>query len=171
MTILIGGGSCSGKSTLARELSGQTGWPLTHLDTFFRRGQPGAPMIEVGGELLFDCNHPDTIDWDAAMKAVGTVSGSQIVEGHFALTSPSLRKIADLKVFVDCPAEVRKVRRIERDSPARGSREQVLDYYQTCAVPGYALYIEPSRQYADTVLDGTLDPHLLVDQILALLNS
>lgn len=165
MTILIAGGSCSGKSTLARalvaSLPGATHLPL---DQFFRRDDPNGPQIEVNDKLVFDCNHPETIDLPKALAAIDQSSGFLIVDSHFGLYHSELRSRADFKVFIDCRAEIREQRRVERDSPARGTHEEVLDYYRACAVPGYDRYIRPSIEFADFVLDGTLPVEELVNQ-------
>jgi uridine kinase len=159
MTILIGGGSCSGKSTLTKALAERLYATPINLDKFFRRDEPNAPMIEVNGQLLFDCNHPQTINLQNALKEINQTPESRIIEGHFALTYPELRKLATLKIFVDCPAEIRQERRLARDTAnQKGTPEQILAYYQTSAVNGYIAYIEPSKSHADLVINGQLSP-------------
>lgn len=170
MTLLIGGGSCSGKSTLARAIAAETGWPVIHLDAFFRRGQPGAPLIEVDGECVFDCNHPDTIDLPLALESIRSTPEPRIIEGHFALTYSELRELATHSVFVDCPAEIREARRLARDCPAKGTEAQVLAYYRACAVPGFEKYIWPSRQHADLIVDGSLPAMPLPESLTKILS-
>lgn len=155
MTFLIAGGSCSGKSTIARALAealpGATHIPL---DQFFRRDDPSGPQIELNGQLVFDCNHPETIDLQAALQAIQSTPEPRIIDSHFGLFYPELRELATLKVFVDCPDDIRAIRRILRDSPGRGTPQEVTDYYLACARPAYAKYIEPTRQFANVILDG-----------------
>jgi uridine kinase len=165
VTILIGGGSCSGKTTLARALADQLQIPLISLDQFFRRHDPNGPQILINGEWMFDCNHPETIDLVAALDHLCTIPEPRIIEGHFALTYPNLRALATHLIFVDCPPQVRQARRIQRDSPAKGTPKQVLAYYQGCAVPGYEKYIEPSRIHATQVIDGAMATDRMLAQI------
>lgn len=155
MTILIAGGSCSGKSTLARALA-ESIPDATHipLDQFFRRDDPNGPKIEVNGKMVFDCNHPETIDLQTALKVIRQTPEPRIIDSHFGLFYPELRELATLKVFVDCADDIRAIRRILRDSP-RSSPQEVADYYLACARPAFGKYIEPTREFADVILDGT----------------
>ncbi|QYK52379.1 MAG: AAA family ATPase [Fimbriimonadaceae bacterium] len=166
MTILIAGGSCSGKSTIARALAeaipGATHIPL---DQFFRRDDPKGPQIEVNGELVFDCNHPETIDLQAALQAIQNTPEPRIIDSHFGLFYAELRELATLKVFVDCPDDIRAIRRILRDSPGRGTPQEVADYYLICARPAYTQYIEPTRHFADVVSDGNRPTEQLLAHI------
>lgn len=156
MTILIAGGSCSGKSTLARALV-ESIPRATHipLDQFFRRDDPAGPQINVGGTMMFDCNHPETIDLGAALKFITSTPEPRIIDSHFGLFYPELRELATLKVFIDCPDDIRAIRRLLRDSP-RSTPQAVADYYLACARPAFGKYIEPTRQFADVFLDGSL---------------
>lgn len=167
MTILIAGGSCSGKTTIARALAksipGATHIPL---DQFFRRDDPSGPQIEVNGRLVFDCNHPETIDLEAALQAIQNTPEPRIIDSHFGLFYPELRELATLKVFADCPDDIRAIRRILRDSPSRGTPKEVADYYLACARPAYAKYIEPTSQFADVILDGTVSVQESVSKLL-----
>ncbi len=157
MTILIGGGSCSGKSTLARALAEQLQIPHINLDKFFCRDEPNAPMVEVNGQLIFDCNHPQTVNLDKALLEIKQTPEPRIIEGHFSLYYPELREMATLKIFVQCPAEVRQARRLIRDTKNnRGTSEEILAYYHASAVPGFSQYIEPTEQYADLIINGQL---------------
>lgn len=159
MTILIGGGSCSGKSTLTNALAEHLEDNAINLDKFFRRDEPGAPMITVNGRELFDCNHPQTINLEKALAEINDTPKPQIIEGHFSLTYPELRELATLKVFVDCPPDVRRTRRLIRDTEnQRGTPEEILAYYQASAVNGFKKYISPSQEYADLTINGLLTP-------------
>ena len=76
-----------------------------------------------------------------------------IVEGILVLTDPVLRKMLDVKVFVDAEADERLIRVIERDCVERGRTPQmVLDRYRDVLKPMHEMYIEPSKKTADLIV-------------------
>jgi len=57
-----------------------------------------------------------------------------------------LRRLLDLKVFVDTPADLRLMRRIQRDVAERGrSLESVLRQYLQTVRPMHERYVEPTK--------------------------
>jgi uridine kinase len=75
------------------------------------------------------------------------------VEGLFALCWEELRALCDLKVFVDAPADLRLLRRIQRDLEERGRTVgSVLAQYLNTIRPMHERYVEPTRQHADLVV-------------------
>ena len=172
MKIVMGGGSCSGKSTIATQLAKSLNSPIIHLDSFFRRDDPTGPKITINGQVLFDCNHPETVNLGLAIKEIEKYQATLVIEGHFALTYPELREISNLTIFVECSPELRHKRRINRElNNQKGTLKEITDYYEQCAVPGFANYIAPSAQYADISIDGALEPSLNVVKILDYLKS
>lgn len=76
-----------------------------------------------------------------------------IVEGILVLNDPSLRKMMDVKVFVDADADDRLIRVIARDCVERGRTPQiVIDRYQDVLKPMHEMYIEPTKRYADLIV-------------------
>ncbi len=76
-----------------------------------------------------------------------------IVEGILVLTDPTLRKMLDVKVFVDAEADERLIRVIARDCVERGRTPQmVLDRYIDVLKPMHEMYIEPSKKSADLIV-------------------
>ncbi|ARU42076.1 hypothetical protein CCB80_13370 [Armatimonadetes bacterium Uphvl-Ar1] len=172
MIILIGGGSCSGKTTLAQLLATELNIPLISLDQFFRRDDPTAPHITLNNQQLFDCNHPETIDLPLALAHINQNPAPKIIEGHFALTYPELRTLANIKVFITCPPKIREQRRLTRDlANKKGTPEQILAYYQASAIPGFEKHIAPSQIHADLNLSGEEDPKVNLNRILEHLQS
>ncbi|MBA4291895.1 hypothetical protein C0431_02895 [bacterium] len=170
MTILIGGGSCSGKSTLAKLLATHLQIPLISLDQFFRRDDPTAPHITLNNQRIFDCNHPETTDLALALTHINQIPSPKIIEGHFALTYSELSELATLKVFITCPPEIRQQRRLTRDlANNKGTPEQILGYYRASAVPGFENHIAPSQIHADLNLSGEDDPKVNLALILTYL--
>ena len=76
-----------------------------------------------------------------------------LVEGILILTNPSLRKMFDIKVFVDADADDRLGRVINRDIIDRGrSVGKVLSRYEKTVKPMHLQFIEPSKKYADIIV-------------------
>jgi uridine kinase len=91
-----------------------------------------------------------------------------VVEGILTLYEPDLRSLFDLKVFVDTDADVRFIRRLQRDVAERGRTiESVITQYLATVRPGHLQFIEPSKRYADVIVPhgGMNEPAL--DVLLA----
>jgi uridine kinase len=59
----------------------------------------------------------------------------------------------DIKIFVDCDADIRFIRRLKRDLRERGrSVESVIEQYLTTVRPMHLQFVEPSTRYADIIL-------------------
>ncbi len=181
MPILIGiaGGSASGKSTLAHGLVHALGpdrayWLLQ--DSYYKEltGQ----SLEQRALNNFDhpaafesellCLHLDSLLTGKAIeipeydycthlrKPQGTrVQSREIIllDGIMVLHEADLRARMSLKVFVECPPEVRLQRRIERDVALRDRTEpEVIRQFTTQVEPMHQQFVEPSKAYADIVI-------------------
>lgn len=83
-----------------------------------------------------------------------------VVEGLFPFWWEPVRVLLDLKVFVDAPADLRLIRRLQRDVAERGRTiDQVLDQYLRTVRPMQERYVEPARTRADVVMvnDGSIE--------------
>lgn len=118
-------------------------WPLLveHLRTL-REGK----AIEMPTYSYLTCTRqPETIRVEPREVV--------IVEGILVLTDPTLRKMLDVKVFVDAEADERLIRVIARDCVERGRTPQmVLDRYIDVLKPMHEMYIEPSKKSADLIV-------------------
>jgi uridine kinase len=175
----VAGGSNSGKTTIASrlaELVGEERLSLVELDSYYieRRHEP----IEIRATANYD--HPDAFDWEllndhlAALAAGATVqvpvydyaihdrsdrcetvraSKVIVVEGILVLWEPRLRDRFDLKIFIDTPADLRLIRRLQRDVAERGrTPEAIVDQYLTTVRPAHERFIEPTKRYADVII-------------------
>jgi len=76
-----------------------------------------------------------------------------IVEGILCLADEQLRRLMDVKVFVDCSSDVRLSRVIRRDIMERGRNvDQVLDRYEKTVRPSHLQFIEPTKNFADIIV-------------------
>ena len=89
------------------------------------------------------------------------------MEGILIFEDPALRKLMDIKIFVDTDADVRLCRRILRDVKERGrSLESVLSQYQTTVKPMHEKYVEPSKKFADLVVPEGGENYVALDMIM-----
>ncbi len=79
-----------------------------------------------------------------------------IVEGILIFADPALTDMMDIKIFVDTDADVRILRRLERDVKERGrSIDSVIGQYLGTVKPMHEKFVEPSKKMADViVLEG-----------------
>ncbi len=170
----IAGGTASGKSTLARwleeELSDKK-VKACHMDSYFKPdGVRPRAKAHVSGVEYYDDNCPETIyagklredlaqamaeDWDLVL-----------VEGLFALWYDWLYSQLDLKLFIDCQADERVVRRLRRNMAERGlSFDEIAGVYLDMVRYRHQQYIEPTKWRADFILNGS-SPSSLANGLL-----
>jgi len=76
-----------------------------------------------------------------------------VVEGLFLFSTPALRDVFDLKIFIDAPQAMCLERRIARDCVERGRAEQtVRQQWSEQVEPMFWKHIEPTHKFADLVL-------------------
>ena len=179
----IAGGTASGKSTLTRALVtalGERALYIAH-DRYYR----SLPEAFRDHPLDYNFDHPDAletsrlvadldalaagrptrlVDYDFGVCARApesrwtTVEAREIVivEGILVLAEPELRSRFDLCVFVHTEADLRLARRLKRDIVERGDTpDGVIAQYLATVRPMHEAFVEPSRQHAHLLLDGT----------------
>jgi uridine kinase len=76
-----------------------------------------------------------------------------IVEGILIFSQPELRKLLDIKIFVDTDADIRFIRRMERDIAERSrTRVSVIRQYLDTVQPMHLKFVEPTKRYADVIV-------------------
>jgi uridine kinase len=190
----VAGGTCSGKTTVSErlaELTGSEHLALIKLDSYYvdRSEQP----MEERARANYD--HPSAFDWEllndhiAALAAGATIpvpvydyvnhcrSGDVrmvrparivVVEGILVLYEPRLRDRFDLRIYVDTDADLRLIRRLQRDVVERGrTPDSIVAQYLATVRPSHEQFIEPSKRYADVIFPqgGLNEPAL--DVLLA----
>lgn len=200
LVIGIAGGTGSGKSTVVRKIieSLPKGEVVVIPQDCYYKDNAHIPL-EV--RLTMNYDEPASIEWSllthqinelkkghsvempqyefitcSRLKETVTLHPKEVivVEGILVLTDPELRKMLDVKVFVDADADDRLIRVIRRDCVERGrTPEMVIDRYEHTLKPMHELYIEPSKRYADLIIPQGGGNHvaikLLTDYIRSLL--
>mmetsp|Transcript_8128 Transcript_8128/g.17815 ORF Transcript_8128/g.17815 Transcript_8128/m.17815 type:complete len:262 (-) Transcript_8128:244-1029(-) len=78
-----------------------------------------------------------------------------LVEGILILSVKELADMMDLKVFVDATADIRLLRRIQRDTTERGRTiPEIMTQYSNTVRPMHNEFVEPSKRHADLVVHG-----------------
>jgi uridine kinase len=75
------------------------------------------------------------------------------VEGILVFTHPQLRALMDIKIYVDADADVRFIRRLQRDMVERGRGvDSIIHQYLETVRPMHLQFVEPSKRYADVII-------------------
>jgi len=194
--VAIAGGTAGGKTTCAQAVARAAGpaGALVYLDSYYR-DQSRMPLAQ---RALVNYDHPAAFEFDLLNRhlldllqgrtvempnydfSLHTRVGYRpfapapiiIVEGILVLYPEDLRRLYDLKIFVDTPADLRLARRIERDMRERGrSRESVLQQWQETVEPMHVQYCEPTREYADWIVSGTEAYEGVVEKIVMMAHA
>jgi uridine kinase len=179
LVIGIAGGTGSGKTTVANAILHSVGVDrivyLPH-DAYYH-DQSEKPLAERG-KVNYD--HPDSLDTDLMIRHVLQLKGWQaiempvydftthtrtaisrtvepkgvvLVEGILIFAEPELRKLFDVKIYVDTDADIRFIRRLQRDIFERGrTTELVIQQYLNTVRPMHNEFVEPSKRYADVII-------------------
>ncbi len=187
----IAGGSGCGKTYLARTIAANVGHEhvqILSMDQYFRSNHSGQSAADVN----FD--HPAHLDFELLVDHIKALRKGKpvsaplydfremsrqenalavepkpilIVEGLFVLSKPMV-ELFDVTSFLDVDDDQRLLGRILRDVPERGSTiEEIVDRYQRFVRPSYQVFIAPTKQNADIVVDFTYR-RLLFTKLLSL---
>lgn len=175
----IAGGTGSGKTTVVRKImerlpQGEVG--VISQDSYYKDSSHVPP--EERQNINFD--EPAAFDWNLLLEHLKKLKNGEsiemptysyitcsrlketvpmgphdvvLIEGIMALTDPRMRKMMDIKVFVDADGDDRLIRVITRDCLERGrTAEEVIERYQRVLKPMHQLHIEPCKKFADIIV-------------------
>ncbi len=200
VVIGIAGGTGSGKTTVAEvilERAGADNIALVPQDAYYK---DLSELPEAQREMV-NFDHPDSLETSLMVEHVRALrSGERVeipvydfarharteetvivkpqpvilVEGILVFVEQQLRDLFDVKIFVDTPADIRFIRRLQRDLSERGrSLDSVIHQYQTTVRPMHMEFVEPSKRYADVIIPegglNTVAMDMVVSRIDALL--
>lgn len=195
----IAGGSASGKTSLAKRLTKafeETQSIVIIRQDDYYNDQANMSMDE---RLKVNYDHPLAFDNELLAKHLKMLkSGLQInkptydfiqytrldeveviqpcdvlvVEGLFVLEEENIRKLLDIKLYVDTDADVRFIRRLSRDVKDRGrTLENVIGQYMSTVRIMHDQFIEPSKRYADVVIPEGGKNEVAVDLLTTKISS
>ena len=91
-----------------------------------------------------------------------------LVEGILIFAEKPLRKLFDMKIYVDTDPDLRFIRRLTRDIEERGRTVQsVIGQYLQTVRPMHLEFVEASKRYADIIVpEGGLNT-VALDMVIA----
>ena len=198
LVIGVAGGSGSGKTTVVRKIVESLGddqVSLIEQDRYYR--DRGDLRLEERAALNYD--HPDSLENDLLVEHVQALRSGMavevpvydfarhartdesisvqprraiIVEGILIFTDPALRRLMDVKVFVDADDDTRFIRRLQRDLSERGRTvASVIEQYLGTVKPMHLEFVEPSKRYADVIVPVGGHNTVAIDLLLTLIRS
>ena len=199
-SILIGisGGTGSGKTSISKELLREYGKGevvVIQQDSYYK----DLSHIGFKERQLQNFDHPDAIDINlfnnqiakllngksidvpnydftthsrASKKNAVTPHQVIVLEGILALHFVSLRRLMNIKIYVETPADIRFIRRLSRDIKERGRTTQsVIDQYLSTVRPMHEQFVEPSKYHADVIIPEGGENKVAIDLIRTKINS
>lgn len=202
IVIGIAGGTGSGKTTVARVVLQQVGAEyiavLPH-DAYYRDRKD----MVVDDHMQINFDHPDSLDTSLLIEHIHQLKAGHAVEvpvydfttdsrtdrtvhveprpvilvdGILIFYESALRPLFDVKIFVDTDADIRFIRRLQRDIVERGrTTESVIAQYLSTVRPMHLEFVEPSKRYADVIIPegglNTVALDMVIARIEALLNA
>ncbi|XP_053782736.1 uridine-cytidine kinase-like 1 isoform X2 [Desmodus rotundus] len=196
----LGGGSASGKTTVARMIIEALDVPwvvLLSMDSFYkvltRQQQEQAALNN------YNFDHPDAFDFDLIVSTLQklkqgksvkvpvydftthsrkkdwkTLYGANVIifEGIMAFADKALLELLDMKIFVDTDSDIRLVRRLRRDISERGRDiTGVIKQYNKFVKPAFDQYIQPTMRLADIVVPRGSGNTVAIDLIVQHVHS
>ena len=134
---------------------------------------------------LINYDHPDSFETDLLVEHLNTLKSGKpiqcpvydytvhnrtnqtieilpadviIVEGILVLYDERIKKMMDIKIYVDADADERILRRVIRDVKERGRDvEGIAKQYLTTVKPMHYVFVEPTKYSADIVINSGLN--------------
>jgi uridine kinase len=194
----VAGGTGSGKTTVARsilEAVGRSRIGFLSQDSYYKDVEWG-----VDHDLLrHNFDHPHSLDNDLLAEHVAQLKSGRpvdvpvydfvrhrrtgetqrveprpviLVEGILLFVEPRLRQQLDFKIFVDTDADVRFIRRLQRDLRERGRTvEDVMRQYIETVRPMHLEFVEPSKRWADVIVPEGGENRVALEMVVARLEQ
>lgn len=179
LTVGICGGTGSGKTTITNRLIdalSEENVVVLQQDHYYK----DLPHLSLEERAKQNFDHPDSVDGPLLAEHLRTLrNGSAIerpvydftqhrrvpaavhleprhaiiLEGILIFDNPQLRSLLDIKIFVDTDADLRFIRRLQRDIRERERTvDSVVSQYLATVRPMHLEFIEPSKRYADVII-------------------
>jgi uridine kinase len=196
MSILVGiaGGSGSGKTSFAGALLRRLGPErclILAQDSYYKDGS----TLTAEARTAINYDHPDAFDTSLLVQDLRDLKGGRpvpcltydhaaysrnvlpdpitpkpvlLLEGILILAEEPLRRLMDIKLFIDTDADVRILRRLRRDLHQRGrSYESVEKQYLGSVRPMHLEFVEPSKRYADLIVPEGAENEVALEAVVA----
>ena len=191
-SILIGiaGGTGSGKTSIAKELSSnfsKSDIILIEQDSYYK----DLSNISISEREKINFDHPNSIDFSlmtkhlkslkngiqtkipiydfathTRKKSTKTIDKHRIIllEGIFSLFNDKIRDMMNIKIYIDTPNDLRIIRRIKRDIDERNRTfESIIKQYYENVRPMHIKFVKPTKQYADIIIPMVSKNKIAID--------
>lgn len=178
LVIGIAGGSGSGKTTLTNQIAAQFVEQVTVIkhDNYYKAHDD--MDYEERSRLNYD--HPNAFDTELMIEHLKALKRGEsiecpiydytihnrskdtiritpnkviIVEGILIFENQELCDQMDIRIYVDTDADIRIIRRIQRDVMERArSLESVINQYINTVKPMHEQFVEPSKKHANVIV-------------------
>jgi uridine kinase len=196
VTVLIGiaGGTGSGKTSFAvkiRDRVGEDRCVLIAQDAYYKDGS----TLSHAAQAAINYDHPDAFDTSLLVQDLRDLRSGRpvphltydhasyarrvlpdpvkprqvvILEGILVLAEEPLRRLMDIKLFIDADSDVRILRRLQRDIQERGRNfESVQRQYLESVRPMHLEFVEPSKRYADLIVPEGAENEVALEAVAA----
>ncbi len=194
LIIGIAGGSGSGKSTVARKVAenlGELSVAFIDMDAYYRN----FVQLSLDERRTLNWDHPDAFDFDLLTDHLQRLADREsidkpvydfvthlrsdesvevppsdviVIDGILLFVDERVRDLCDVKVFVDADADIRLIRRIQRDIKTRGRPlGEIIDQYLSTVQPMHLQFVEPSKRYADIIVPRGGHNSIAIEMIVA----
>ena len=193
LIIGIYGGTGSGKTTIVNMIASHfssNDIEIISQDSYYKDNSD----ISYEDRCKLNFDHPDAIDFNLLHKHLKNLRKGEtveqpiydfkihnrlkktiqikpkkilILEGILIMCHAKIRSIFDLKIFINANSKTRMERRIKRDIAERGrSRDEVLKRYIETLKPMHEKFIEPTKIYANYIIENQFNNKLNIDELL-----
>lgn len=193
LIIGIYGGTGSGKTTIVNMIASHfssNDIEIISQDSYYKDNS----NISYEDRCKLNFDHPDAIDFNLLHKHLINLRKGEtveqpiydfkihnrlkktiqikpkkilILEGILIMCHAEIRSIFDLKIFINANSKTRMERRIKRDIAERGrSRDEVLKRYIETLKPMHEKFIEPTKIYANYIIENQFNNKLNIDELL-----
>ncbi len=197
VVIGIAGGTGSGKTSIASAIEKEIGEHITIIpqDAYYR----SFPDLPYEQRCQINYDHPDAFDTPLLLKHIRSIKNNIpievpvydyhehlrkiqtiprnptriiIVEGILIFENEDILNELDIRIFVDTDADIRILRRIERDINERGrSLGSIMEQYRETVRPMHIQFVEPTKRLADIIIPEGGHNRIGIDMIIAKIKS
>jgi uridine kinase len=174
----IAGGTGAGKTTVAREITEAVADAVTRIpmDNYYK----DLSHMDFEERTAVNYDHPSAFEWELLREHMDALLSGQsiempqydfsihnrkdetrtvdptdviVLEGILALYDEDVNEMLDVRLYVETDADVRILRRIERDVVERGrDLEGVMDQYLSTVKPMHEQFVAPTKKRADLII-------------------
>jgi uridine kinase len=200
MAIVVGvaGGTGSGKTSFAYKIRDRLGperCVTIAQDSYYKDGS----RLTTEQRAAINYDHPDAFDTSLLVQDLRDLKAGRpvphltydhatytrhvaedpisprpviLLEGILILAEEPLRRLMDVKLFIDTDSDVRILRRLRRDLKERGrSFDSVEKQYLESVRLMHLEFVEPSKRYADLIVPEGAENQVALEAVVARMHS